>query len=342
MDRKKQPVFVMGCHRSGTNLLYDNLQSSGGFAVYRAYLPVYEALMPRFGKFSVSANKKRLMEAWLRSKMFRRSGLDPALIEARILAECRTGGDFIRIVMEEVARAQNAQRWAAYGPDNVLFVRQIKKEIPDALFVHIIRDGRDIAVTLTKMRGLRPLPWDKARARLATALYWQWIVRKGRQNGRTVAADYYEVHYEDLVTNPGETLAKLGAFLDHDLDYDRIRKVGIGRVSDPNSSFKAESQSSTSGISPVGRWKHMLSEKEVREIEGLIGGTLREAGYPLVTTGEQPSLGLSAKIMRAIYAPYFDAKLWLKSRTPLGRFTNIESLEIEAPSRQSGSIPSTM
>ena len=142
MERKKQPVFVMGCHRSGTNLLYDNLQSSGGFAVYRAYLPVYETLIPRFGSLRVSSDRKRLMEVWLRSKMFRRSGLDPAHIEARVLAECKTGGDFIRIVMEEVARNQNAQRWAAYGPDNVLFVRQIKREIPDALFVHIIRDGK--------------------------------------------------------------------------------------------------------------------------------------------------------------------------------------------------------
>ena len=48
-ERKRRPVFVMGCHRSGTNLLYDILLSAGGFAVYRGYLPVYEILLPRFG-----------------------------------------------------------------------------------------------------------------------------------------------------------------------------------------------------------------------------------------------------------------------------------------------------
>ncbi|MGD0696126.1 MAG: sulfotransferase [Terriglobia bacterium] len=332
MDRKQQPVFVMGCHRSGTNLLYDNLQSSGGFAVYRAYLPVYETLLPRFGKFSVRENRKRLMDGWLRSKMFRRSGLDPAHIEARVLAECRTGGDFIRIVMEEVARNQNARRWAAYGPDNVLFVRQIKREIPDALFVHIIRDGRDIAVTLTKMGGLRPLPWDQAKARLATALYWQWMVRKGRENGEAVAPDYYEVHYEDLVTRPAETLAKLGEFIDHDLNYERIQKTGIGRVSDPNSSFKAEPQSQASN--PIGRWKTMLSQQEVTEIESLIGECLRNVGYPTSTTGQASGVSLHAKIMGAIYAPYFETKLWAKSHTPLGRFASLDFLEIEEPAAQ--------
>ena len=49
-QRKSSPVFVMGCHRSGTNLLYDMLLSSGGFALYRGYLPIYKVLVPRFGR----------------------------------------------------------------------------------------------------------------------------------------------------------------------------------------------------------------------------------------------------------------------------------------------------
>ena len=48
-ERKRRPVFVMGCHRSGTNLLYDTLLSAGGFAIYRGSLPLYELLIPRFG-----------------------------------------------------------------------------------------------------------------------------------------------------------------------------------------------------------------------------------------------------------------------------------------------------
>lgn len=332
MERSRRPVFVMGCHRSGTNLLYDNSQSAGGFALFPAHLPIYETLLPRFGKFSVRQNRKRLMEDWLRSKSFRRSGLEATPVEARVLAECETGGDFIRIVMEEVARNQNAQRWAAYGPDNVLFVRQIKREIPDALFVHIIRDGRDIAVTLTKMGGLRPLPWDQAKARLATALYWQWMVRKGRENGQAVAPDYDEVHYEDLVTRPAETLAKLGEFIDHDLNYERILKTGIGRVSDPNSSFKSEPQSQASN--PIGRWKTMLSQKEVTEIESLVGECLRDVGYSTSTTAQASGVSLHAKIMGVIYAPYFETKLWAKSNTALGRFASLDFLEIEEPAAQ--------
>src|SRR5437667_5666352 len=99
-DRRSYPIFVMGCHRSGTNLLYDNLLSAGGFAVYRGYLPIYKMLIPRFGSIADAGNRKRIMEAWLRSKGFRRSGLDAAQLTAKVMEECRNGGDFMRIVMD--------------------------------------------------------------------------------------------------------------------------------------------------------------------------------------------------------------------------------------------------
>jgi hypothetical protein len=236
-DRKHAPVFVMGCHRSGTNLLYDMLLSAGGFAIHRGYLPLYKILIPRFGSMKSRANRENILQTWLQSKGFRRSGLDAGELSARILNECRTGGDFIRTVMDSVAQSQQVQRWALYDPDNVLHVERVKRDIPNALFVHIIRDGRDIALSLKKMGGFTPLPWDRGQtdSLVATSLYWEWMVHRGRSNGRKIPNDYIEIRYEDLITNPGETLGKLGRFLDHDLDYDRIQRAGLGRLSETNS-----------------------------------------------------------------------------------------------------------
>ena len=175
----------MGCHRSGTNLLYDMLLSSGGFAIYRGILPVFETLIPRFGSLEIRQNRRQLLETWLRSKGFRRTGLDREVLSKRILDECRSGGDFIRVVMESVTQSQGAQRWAVYDPDNVLHVERLKASIPNALFLHIIRDGRDIALSLKKMGGFTPLPWDRdgTASLVATALYWEWMVRSGREHG---------------------------------------------------------------------------------------------------------------------------------------------------------------
>jgi Sulfotransferase family len=330
MDRKNCPVFVMGCHRSGTNLLYDTLLSAGGFAVYRGYLPVYSVLIPRFGSLRRPANRRKLMQTWVRSKGFRRSGLDPGELTAKVLEQCRSGGDFIRITMDEVARRQNAIRWAVYLPDHVLFVRQIKRDIPEALFLHIIRDGRDIALSLRKMGGFRPLPWDRSRRSLAaTALYWEWMVRKGREQGLTIPSDYLEVHYEKLVSEPRQTLAQLSQFLDHDLDYERIQRAGLGRVNAPNSSFGQEAVGPQA--SPVNRWRQKLTRTEIVDIEALVGDCLEETGYPLTTPERERKSGARERLMRAIYFNFLETKLWLKTTTPAGREASLSTLELEEP-----------
>lgn len=323
----------MGCHRSGTNLLYDTLLSAGGFAIYRDALPVFETLIPRFGSLERRRNREKVLETWLRSKSFRRTGLDPDRLSARILSECRSGGDFIRVVMEAVAQNQGAQRWAAYDPDNVLHVEQLKDSIPKALFVHIIRDGRDIALSLKKMGGFAPLPWDRGErpSLVATALYWEWMVRNGRLRGGKFPADYLEVRYEDLILKSRETLEKLSVFLGHNLNYDRIQKAGLGRLSESNSSFREEEQKEA--ISPVERWKHRLSRADVAAIEAAVGECLEQTGYALSLPEAERKPGVVEWGKRVLYRSYLDTKMWLKLKTPAGRIANLSALELENPTR---------
>jgi len=326
-ERKRRPVFVVGCHRSGTNLLYDTLLSAGGFTLYHGYLPIYEILLPRFGSLGNPRNRERLVDTWMQSKGFRRAGLEPGSISSRLLAECRNGGDFIRIVMDEMAQGQSAQRWALYDPDSVLNMPQIKKELPDSLFVHIIRDGRDIALSLMKMGGYRPFPWRRQqRGLLETALYWDWTVHKGRQSGLRMSRDYIEVHYEALVTQPQAVLARLGDFLDHDLDYNRIQKNGLGRLRESNSSFRGDERETQN---PVNRWKEKLSHAEVIALEALIGQSLEQFGYALTVDPRDRRIGLPWKCVASLYPSFLTTKRWLKLSTPVGRFADLSALELE-------------
>ena len=326
IERKQCPVFVMGCPRSGTNLLYDTLLSSGEFAVYRGRLPIYQVLIPRFGRVDRLENRKKMMAAWLRSKGFRRSGLDSADLSAKVLENCRSGGDFLSIVMGEIARKQQATRWALYSPDTVLRVATTKQEIPEALFVHIIRDGRDIALSLRKLGDFHPFPWSRRpRSLEETALYWEWMVQKGCRSGREIANDYVEIRYEDLVENPHRTLKGLGEFLDHDLDYDRIKTAALGTLSKTNSSFPEEA--ADAGFNPVQRWKQRLSQDQVASLEWQIGKTLEAVGYPLSISEHDWKPGVWDKWLRTVYPSFLESKLWMKMNTPLGRFSNLAQLE---------------
>jgi hypothetical protein len=318
----------MGCHRSGTNLLYDMLLSSGGFAIYRGYLPIYKILIARYGSMASRANREKIVATWLRSKGFRRTGLGAEYFSPRIQDECRTGGDFIRVVLDTVTQQQNGQRWAFYDPDNVLHFRKVKKDIPNALFVHIIRDGRDIALSLKKMGGFAPLPWDRSEKNslVATALYWEWMVHRGRECGQLFPADYVEIRYEDLIISPRETLAKLGSFIDHDLDYDRVQQAGLGSLSKTNSSFREEGEKEK--INPLGRWKERLSTANIAAIEGTVGACLEENGYQLSLPEAERHISLRGSLMRAMYPAFLGGKLWLKLHTPLGRLANMSALEL--------------
>ncbi len=301
-------MFVLGSPRSGTTLLYDMLLSAGGFAVYLAESNVFNVLAPHFGDLEKRENRERLLRVWLGSKLFRASGLDAHDIEQQVLENCQTAGDFLRIVMDGIARAQGMQRWAENSPEGILHLPLIKKQIPEALVVHIIRDGRDVAMSLHHKKYLRPFPWQDRISLVGAGVYWEWMVEHGRDYGRQFASDYLEVHFEDLLATPQEVLKKVGTFIDHELNHDRILEIGYGSVSKPNTSFGSESGQ----FNPVGRWKKGFTPQQLLRFENMVGGTLTGLGYSLSTNAT--GMSLEMKAARSFYRTYFKSKLGLKSQ----------------------------
>jgi hypothetical protein len=319
------PVFILGCPRSGTTVLYHMLLSAGNFAVYRTESNVFNLLAPKFGGMRSLRDREALMQSWLRSKLFRVSGLAASTIQAKILNECHSGGDFLRIMMEQVCQQQGVRRWADCTPEHVLYIDEIKRQIPNAMFVHIIRDGRDVALSYVKQGWAYPLPWDKTQHLSVAGLYWQWLVKKGREYGASLGEDYREVRFEDLVSQPRKTLDSLSEFLRHDLDYDRIRQTAIGSVGEPNTSFADETDDE---FNPVERWKSKMSPAQVEHFEDLLGSFLQELGYPLGSAGHHRTSLLAARL-RSTYIPLFEAKQWIKTHTAFGRLVKLGRIQME-------------
>jgi hypothetical protein len=334
--RSKAPVFVLGCGRSGTKLLYHTLLSAGGFAVYHAESNAFNLLGLRFGNLASRRNRRQLLDEYYTSKLFDRTGLEPKDLDERVMEDCRNAGDFLRIVMETIARKQGVERWAESTPLHMLYLPLIKRVIPDALVIHIIRDGRDVTASLHRIGWIRPLPWDRARAFVVPAIYWRWMVDKGRRYGRALGADYMEVHYEDLVQNPRDTLVRIGKFIAHDLNYDRIQQVALGSVHNPNSSFRGDGKETEANT--IGRWKRMFTPAQVSDVEASIGNLLVDTGYTLDTPLAElrSSSSLSVRFMNFLYPLYFDFKIWLKSHTPLARIADKKRMGIGESNANSG------
>jgi len=308
--RSRSPVFVVGCPRSGTTLLYHMLLSAGNFVVYRTESQIFNLLEPRFGDFSNPSNFQRMLRAWKNSRLFRETGLDEKELSEAI-ANCRNGGDFLRAVMEAMARRQGVTRFADCTPEHLLYLRRIKETLPDAIVLHVIRDGRDVALSMAKQNWITPLPWGRGREIEVAALYWDWIVGKGRDSGKALGRDYMEVRFEELVQRPQPTLQTVGQFIGQTLDYDQIRKAGIGSVSQPNTSFV-----DAASFDPVARWKSVMQPQLLSNVQKLTGATLESLDYALAGCAEKAS-GLPAQ---NLYRSYWDAKLFLKQKTSAGKW----------------------
>ena len=325
----KRPVFIVGCPRSGTTLMYSMLVAAGGFAMYRKETFFYD-LLPRFRELRSARAQQRFMTSFLNGYL----GTVPGLrVEPFVRAALAQGGspeEFLPLLMDRIATAQGMDRWTEATPAHVLYMAEIKRAIPDALFIHVIRDGRDCALSNSSHRWISTLPWDRKRRLGVAALFWQWMVRAGRSYGQRHPGDYLEVRFEQLIDAPGTALNRIGAFIDHDLDYERIQRNPLHALRNPNTSFREERGES---FQPVGRWAAKYSPDEVTLCEALVGRTLQELGYSLVHASSVNRRQVRAWFMRSVYSSYFGLKHVLKAHTPLGQFVTSTRVWAEPPAR---------
>lgn len=318
----KPPVFVVGCARSGTTLLYHMLVSSGGFADYRAETHLYDMILPRYGSMESPSERLKLLRDWSSSRQASAVGVGEDELRDAVFADCRSGGDFLRILMGQVAEEQGVSRWAECTPLHLLYMDRIKREIPDALFIHIIRDGRDVALSLAQVGWVNPLPWDRGQEAVVAAWEWEWRVQAGRELGLGLRPDYREVRFEELVLRPEETLASLERFVGHPLDYDVILENAVGTVTDPNTAFEESGDNTGEGddFRPVGRWRDHSDSETIANIDATVGDTLQELGYDVDTERAVAGIMSAPQIRKLVYQRYRALRQWMKDETPLSRW----------------------
>jgi len=97
-------------------------------------------------------------------------------------------------------------RWGDKTPTYCLSLDAIRELIPEARFIHLIRDGRDAALSLRKM-------WFSPGWEIETqANFWRDCVVAARRAGLN-SDDYLEVRYEDLVLETPNTLQRICKFI---------------------------------------------------------------------------------------------------------------------------------
>jgi hypothetical protein len=189
------------------------------------------------------------------------------------------------------------------GNKTPAFVRRISMlhtVWPRAKFVHILRDGRDVCLSV--------LNWyhaDRTAGRystwvedpvVTTALWWERKVRLGRLGGQPLGPDlYYEIFYERLVHRPAEECAGLCAFLGVPYD-ERMLRFHEGRTkTKPGLDAKTAWLPITPGLRD---WRTQMPAADVERFEAAVGDLLDELGYPRAFPHPSPEAAQHAARLR--------------------------------------------
>lgn len=218
-------------------------------------------------------------------------GLDADELRARFRAGPASGpADAVRTVFRLYAERQGKPRWGDKTPAYVRRIESIAEVLPEARFVHVIRDGRDVA--LSRM-GTAAMGHDSIEQ---AARSWKRAITRARRHG--LGADrYLEVRYEQLVADPRTGLDSICRLLELQLDEAMLDPSGraaerLGEMATDRSDVDERDQvvaeraelhrrvASPPDTTRVERWRREMSEQDLCRFEAVAGDCLRELGYP--------------------------------------------------------------
>jgi hypothetical protein len=273
--------FVVGVGRSGTTLLRLMLDAH----------PLL-AIGPETQFVPELPGADDPIEAIVGARTWGDFGLDPDEF-ARTAAGQDLAG-VLRTFYSLYAESQGKSRWGEKTPGYVREMDSIAAVLPEARFIHLIRDGRDVALS----RRARGMGADKPMAK--TANLWRRRIEDARNQARALDGRYMELRYEDLVADAEPELRAICAFIELDFDPAMLRHsdgaegrlaelgdleaVGGRQARDAHERASAHALArQPASTARTGTWRTEMSPEDEREFESVAGELLRDLGYDLLS-----------------------------------------------------------
>jgi hypothetical protein len=274
-------VFIVGCPRSGTTLLQRMANAHPQLAI----TPETQWI-PRFLDKRWGVTRDGLATSDICSRLLEHPGfVGLGISREELLALMRNAptpyASLVTGIFDLYGKAQGKPLVGDKTPGYVRRMRTLHALWPQARFVHLIRDGRDVYLSM----AARPLEqrkpgvfdtWAKDPATTA-ALWWELNVRPGREVGQSLGAGlYYETRYESLVADPREECERLCAFLGVPFDGAMLRFHEGREGEKPEAGGKPAWRPIVAGLRD---WRSQMSAEDVEQFEAAVGDLLEELGY---------------------------------------------------------------
>jgi hypothetical protein len=287
-------VFVVGCPRSGTTLLQRMLDHHPRLAVANDTHFIPRAV-PGLEPGSDPPLTAGLIERVQTYHRFHRLGVSDEAVGVAA-AESRTYSEFVAALYSRFAAQHGKPLGGEKTPDYVRHLRLLSCLFPWAKAVHIVRDGRDVALSLLEWareeRGPGRFALWREEPIAVSALWWKWLVSAGRRDGRTLGPGrYHELLYEELVAHPEQRLRGLAAFLELPYGPEMGRYFEGNTRPRPGRSAKSAWLPPTSGLRD---WRTQMPAGDQELFEAIAGDLLSELGYELARDPVGPNVAALA------------------------------------------------
>ncbi len=278
---QKWPIFIIGAGRSGTTLLGVMLNIHPNIAITPETHFLRQALYRLWRTREGSDMVERLFE---KNQHVGEAGVSrEELMSAFQVRKLKTAGTLLECFYELYAAHAGKRRWGDDTPAYTKYMRDIQWLFGRAVFIHMIRDGRDVAASVL------PLPWGPNTIEQA-AQYWKENVQKARKDGKRLR--YHEVLYEELILDTEKTLRAVCDFLGEPfvpqmMDCSEAGKARLAEFTNATLGTEHQGVRLTShmriagplDVSRIGRWRKIFSRDDNRKFLSIAGDLLVELGY---------------------------------------------------------------
>lgn len=171
--------------------------------------------------------------------------------------------DFVRAMFEHHAANDGKPQWINKTPANLHFARGLRVAFPDMLLIHVVRDGRDVAASVTQT-AFGPRTVTEA------ARWWVATMDIADDFGQQFPQSMLVVRYEDLVRDPATAVAAVLDALDMDVPPRLV----------------TEWCAATGGadVGRIGVWEDHFTSKDRDAFLAIAGPTLERHGYEVAAT----------------------------------------------------------
>ena len=280
-DERKGPVFVVGMNGSGTTMILDHLGQHPRLYAYPVetyVLPHFLQTQSRFGDLSHDSNFRRLWDEMRSSYVFRwRNRGEPVELPADWRDMQRSAAGVFDRIMQHYASQVGKSRWAEKTPTHVLHMTTLAEAFEDAVFIHMVRDGRDCAASNHRRWRRHPV---------GTIHRWKEVVAEGRRQGESLGDRYMELRYEDVTEAPIRYLEQACRFMGLEFD-ERVCRT-------QRSHRHIETPSTKTIVRNRSRRDTYFSVKQRQELERVAGRQLQMHGYqPEFHAGDEEPAALA-------------------------------------------------